>query len=500
MNNARNKSSSRTSTQQQWVIIAVALIVIATFVAIYFNKQGAVGKAISIGGTPWAGGTLNLVAEGRLTITTLPATELSVSLLTNSSVGEKTYSFTLRRLGDLTYTFTITLDTFTADDIIYTGSDDQTRIYLDDVDTTPDLEVSHHAGQITIRNMHFPLPPPITCGNNLVEGSEQCDGTALNSQTCVTRGFASGTLRCTATCTFDTSSCVAAPSPPAAPVPLPFHHFYGHVNSLPAGTFTLRAKVNSVTLNSTSIDAEGYFDFSINTTETVAPLRVAFYVVRNEQEVRVGTALYRNNSETELNFLYSAPPTTPSATTPPNETSTANRSTTNQTVVANRTAAGNCTQSWECGDWSLCRNGQQSRVCYRSDTCDQQLAQGRIAAVLPTSKPSEQRACQEPSVPVAQYCAPNSKRCLGLELQQCSADGTAWGTLTTCPNGCSALTLECKSEIAAPPVQQQPSSTWIYYLLGSAEGRIDGMSDQQIKTRLLSQGWEEATVDKLLKK
>lgn len=47
------------------------------------------------------------------------------------------------------------------------------------------------------------------CGNNLREGTEQCDGTDLASQTCVLKGFASGTLKCSATCTFDTSSCVA---------------------------------------------------------------------------------------------------------------------------------------------------------------------------------------------------------------------------------------------------------------------------------------------------
>ncbi len=48
----------------------------------------------------------------------------------------------------------------------------------------------------------------IVCGNNLKESTETCDGTALNSQTCVTQGFASGTLSCAANClSFVTSSC-----------------------------------------------------------------------------------------------------------------------------------------------------------------------------------------------------------------------------------------------------------------------------------------------------
>jgi len=48
-----------------------------------------------------------------------------------------------------------------------------------------------------------------TCGNNVKESGEVCDGTDLNSQTCVTQGFTSGTLTCHANClSFVTSSCV----------------------------------------------------------------------------------------------------------------------------------------------------------------------------------------------------------------------------------------------------------------------------------------------------
>ena len=48
-----------------------------------------------------------------------------------------------------------------------------------------------------------------TCGNNSKEGSEVCDGTDLNSQTCITQGFDSGTLSCHANCgSFVTTSCV----------------------------------------------------------------------------------------------------------------------------------------------------------------------------------------------------------------------------------------------------------------------------------------------------
>jgi len=50
--------------------------------------------------------------------------------------------------------------------------------------------------------------PTQECGNNIVETPEVCDGTDLNSQNCVTRGFTGGVLACNPTCTaFDTSGC-----------------------------------------------------------------------------------------------------------------------------------------------------------------------------------------------------------------------------------------------------------------------------------------------------
>lgn len=47
-----------------------------------------------------------------------------------------------------------------------------------------------------------------TCGNNVREGLEQCDGTDLLGQTCLDFGFDGGTLACDGSCNFDTSACV----------------------------------------------------------------------------------------------------------------------------------------------------------------------------------------------------------------------------------------------------------------------------------------------------
>jgi len=45
------------------------------------------------------------------------------------------------------------------------------------------------------------------CGNNTIEGSEQCDGPNLNNMTCELLNWGTGNLTCTNNCTFDPNSC-----------------------------------------------------------------------------------------------------------------------------------------------------------------------------------------------------------------------------------------------------------------------------------------------------
>jgi hypothetical protein len=49
----------------------------------------------------------------------------------------------------------------------------------------------------------------VGCGNGFIESGEQCDAHNLNGATCVSEGFAYGTLQCSTTCDFDTSGCLA---------------------------------------------------------------------------------------------------------------------------------------------------------------------------------------------------------------------------------------------------------------------------------------------------
>ena len=53
--------------------------------------------------------------------------------------------------------------------------------------------------------------PTQMCGNDMVEGTEACDGTDLNEQTCSDFGFEFGVLTCSDTCTIDATGCGAGP-------------------------------------------------------------------------------------------------------------------------------------------------------------------------------------------------------------------------------------------------------------------------------------------------
>ena len=82
-------------------------------------------------------------------------------------------------------------------------------------------------------------PPTQVCGNNIREGTEQCDMSDLGGQTCQTLGFGGGTLSCTAQCTFDTNSCTVADTTP------PVRSNGSPSGVLPSGTTTINLMLNT---------------------------------------------------------------------------------------------------------------------------------------------------------------------------------------------------------------------------------------------------------------
>lgn len=59
------------------------------------------------------------------------------------------------------------------------------------------------------------------CGNDLIEGGEDCEGTNLNGKTCQSLGLGLGTLTCDIACTFDTYECLLIPTLAPTPTPTP---------------------------------------------------------------------------------------------------------------------------------------------------------------------------------------------------------------------------------------------------------------------------------------
>src|SRR3989344_2556698 len=47
------------------------------------------------------------------------------------------------------------------------------------------------------------------CGDNLVHGTEQCDGNNTNGSTCISLGYDGGTLACKSNCSYNTSACTS---------------------------------------------------------------------------------------------------------------------------------------------------------------------------------------------------------------------------------------------------------------------------------------------------
>jgi len=45
------------------------------------------------------------------------------------------------------------------------------------------------------------------CGNGIIDGSEQCDGASLGPETCVDFGYTTGAVTCDASCLYDLSGC-----------------------------------------------------------------------------------------------------------------------------------------------------------------------------------------------------------------------------------------------------------------------------------------------------
>ena len=114
-------------------------------------------------------------------------------------------------LSVLAIVFALALGACGADDDVRPNTEDTDIIDEtdagDDTDADPDEDAGEDTDPDEDAGEDTDIDPGPTCGDDLLEGDESCDGTDLGGETCITRGFDGGELGCDASCGFDTSEC-----------------------------------------------------------------------------------------------------------------------------------------------------------------------------------------------------------------------------------------------------------------------------------------------------
>src|SRR3989344_7282196 len=319
-----------------------------------------------------------------------------------------------------------------------------------------------------------------------------------------------------------------------------FQQFYGQINQLPAGSNTILTRVGGASF-STAVANDGRYGYSPVFKITGQNGQEIIFVLRTQDgtETILGTHQYQNGQVTRKDFTYGlrtqevqenqidteTTDTTTDTETTDTETSTS-RSRRNQTGTSS-SPTNICTQEWSCSGWSDCQGGAQTRLCERIDNCDDRLFAGENITISSVSVPTPQQSCgvvEEPQL--AQICQSNLRRCSGKLLQKCSSDGLRWDTTETCSGQCDSLTLSCRD--LTPSTTTTTSKgipVWLYPVVGGivmlvivvggtlyfynkkkyrpvkeyiAQSRGSGISNEQIKARLVTRGWDPRKVDSLL--
>ncbi|MCA9709360.1 MAG: hypothetical protein KDK70_26195 [Myxococcales bacterium] len=137
--------------------------------------------------------TRPLLVALALGTTACPGDDSPSSTGDDSSTGDPTTT----TMNPVTLTLTVT---DTEDPTITTTGVDSTGTTTDDP-----------TGDTTASTTDEPTTAGPTCGDDVAEGGEECDGTDLGGEDCMSQGFDDGDLGCAADCTFDTSGCTATP-------------------------------------------------------------------------------------------------------------------------------------------------------------------------------------------------------------------------------------------------------------------------------------------------
>lgn len=161
---AKTKHILRQPIKNPLILVVIALIIIITFISLYVHKSPGAGQAVNIDDTAGTGRTVNLEQEGAITFTVLPAIRQNINFLIGTGVYAipQEYIFSLIKIDAQNYQFTISpisgQPVIAVDTLFVGGAADQSLIYLNAVDSIPELEVLYQNNQVIIRNYHFISP------------------------------------------------------------------------------------------------------------------------------------------------------------------------------------------------------------------------------------------------------------------------------------------------------------------------------------------------------
>jgi len=218
------------------------------------------------------------------------------------------------------------------------------------------------------------------CGNGVINTGEDCDGSNLNSSTCASLSWSSGTLKCDASCHFDFNSCISNPC--------------NNNNKKEKGEECDGSDLNSVT-----------YCKEINSDYTSGNLSCA-NCLYNESNCKISSQCSYDCSKDNLcepNCAFSS-----KCTEDPDcicsdyvefgysectkdecldgwDTSVYKNHGTNSGCCAIPTCyPSQCYSAWECSDWSTCENSKKTRTCTLKNT---------LSENCPQYSPDKEKSC-----------------------------------------------------------------------------------------------------------
>jgi len=155
----RRKHKKPEATTKMWTELAIVALLLVAVIAGSLYYSGQVGQAVHIGPEPLLE-PANLTAEESFIFTYLPEEEVEVVFQTVlAPYGDETeYKFVMSPNEDQTFSFDVILkeeegEFVIAKDILRAG--EVTKIYLDETNAVPDLEVSFLNNRIEVKNLHY---------------------------------------------------------------------------------------------------------------------------------------------------------------------------------------------------------------------------------------------------------------------------------------------------------------------------------------------------------